>query len=102
MSCWDTSHTRRCGLCAKFQSRQSLNVYDFEAEPLAAECPYYHLQQGLVELFLDPEPARWRVSIRWEPISCRDIGYMAAVSCRGHKYEYCDVYLEPGEHSTIP
>jgi len=101
MAYLDTSHTRQCGICAKFRSRQRLNVYDFRTEPLAAECPYYHLQQGMIETFLDPEPARWSVRIRWEPIPSDSIGYMAVVSSHGRKYDYWDVYLEPGECSII-
>ncbi|GAB7324021.1 hypothetical protein MBLNU13_g07417t2 [Cladosporium sp. NU13] len=104
MSFPDDKHSRRCSLCAKFLRQERLNVYDFNAEPLAAECPYYQLQQGLIELSLGPEPSRWRQAIDWEPISSNNIGYLqfdnigyvARMRSHDYTYEYWDVYLEPG------
>lgn len=97
----DDNHSRRCSLCAKFLRRERLNVYDFNAEPLAAGCPYYQLQQGLIELSLGPEPSRWRQAIDWEPIPSNDTGYVARMRSHDYTYEYWDVYLEPGKCGAI-
>lgn len=96
MSYIGDTHSRRCSLCARFLRRQKLNVYDFNAEPLAAECPYYQLQQGLIELILGPEAARWRQAIDWEPTPSNRTGYVARMRSHDYTYEYWDVYLEPG------
>ena len=100
MSFPDDIHSRRCSLCAKFLRRQRLIVYDFNAESLAAECPYYQIQQGLIELSLGPEPSRWRQAINWEPIPSNRTGYVAKMRSHDYTYEYWDVYLEPGQCST--
>jgi len=101
MSFPDDSHSRRCSLCAKFLGRERLKVYDSNAEPLAAGCPYYQPQQGLIELSLGPEPSRWRQAIDWEPIPSNDPGYVARMRSHDYTYEYWDVYLEPGKRSAI-
>lgn len=100
MSFTDDKHSRRCSLCAKFLRRERLNVYDFNAEPLAADCPYSHLQQGLIELSLGREPTRWRQAIDWEPLPSNDTGYVARMRSHDYTYEYWDVYLEPGKTSS--
>ena len=73
---------------------------DFNAEPLAADCPYSHLQQGLIELSLGREPTRWRQAIDWEPLPSNDTGYVARMRSHDYTYEYWDVYLEPGKTSS--
>ena len=100
MSFTDDNHSRRCSLCAKFLRRERLNVYDFNAEPLAADCPYNHLQQGLIELSLGRESTRWRQAIDWEPLPSNDTGYVARMRSHDYTYEYWDVYLEPGKGSA--
>ena len=101
MSFPDDKHSRRYSLYAKFFRRERLTAYDFNAEPLAAECPYYQLQQGLIELSLGPEPSRWRQAIDWEPIPSNATGYVVRVRSHDHTYEYWDLYLEPGKRSAI-
>jgi hypothetical protein len=102
MSFPDDIHSRRCSLCAKFLRRQRLKVYDFNAESLADECPYYQIQQGLIELSLGPDPSRWRQAIDWEPIPSNRTGYVAKMRSHDYTYEYWDVYLEPGKFIPIP
>lgn len=76
-------------------------MYDFNAEPLATECPYYQLQQGLIELSLGPELSRWRQAIDWEPMPANKTGYVARMRSHDYAYEYWDVYLEPGKWSVM-
>ena len=95
--------SQRCCLCAKFFRQERLEVYDFNAEPLAAEFPYYQLQQGLIDFSLRPGPSRWRQAIDLEPILSNNIGhlqfdsivYVARIRSYDYTYEYWDVYLEP-------
>ena len=102
MSCIDDSHYEHCGLCAKFRCREVIRRTDFEelAEDLAAACPYYHLQQSLVKLLLEPNPGRLRREISWNPIPCSQSGYMAEPGPLDYATEYWDVYLEPSGYSS--
>jgi hypothetical protein len=99
MSCINDSHYEHCDLCTKFRNREAIGHADFEelAGALAAECPYYQLQQSLVKLLLEPESGRSRREISWKPIRWNASGYMAEVILFDHAHEHWDVYLEPGE-----
>jgi hypothetical protein len=99
MPCIDSNHAIRCSLCAKFAQREPVGADAFHdiPETLAAECPYYQLQQSLVELMLEPKPGRWRREVCWQPAPWDRNTYVLEVRPLDYEQEYWNLYLEPGK-----